>query len=340
MTNANRTKRAERAEAIHKAGSSCSQAVFMVFAEELGLPPEAAHRLSCGFGAGMGRMGNTCGALTGGVMALSLALGAEQSADQERKQKTYDVVGAFLEASGARHGSTDCRGLLGGLDLRKESDRARMKAEGLSAKVCDVVIRDAVDRVEALLVQAGKLRAPAAEIPAPGGNSTAVADTAVAAGAIADIAPAGPGDAKTLAEMRYAMFTDIFPDADFSARRDRLVSESERYFRKAAGSPLQINLVARIDGIPVGCACAVLTDLPPHAKREGTLQGYVHNVYVSPGFRGRGIARSLMGRIHTEAGRRGVARLSLHAAPLGRPVYLDLGYRSVERCMELDNPKE
>lgn len=325
MTNANRTKRAERAEAIHKAGSSCSQAVFMVFAEEFGLPPETAHRLSCGFGAGMGRMGNTCGALTGGVMALSLALGAERSEDQERKQKTYDVVGAFLEASGARHGSTDCRGLLGGLDLRKESDRARMKAEGLSAKICDVVIRDAVDRVEALLVQAGKLRAPAA---------TARTPTAV------DITHAGPGDARTLAEMRYAMFTDIFPDADFSARRDRLVSESERYFRKAAGSPLQINLVARIDGIPVGCACAVLTDLPPHAKREGTLQGYVHNVYVSPGFRGRGIARSLMGRIHTEAGRRGVARLSLHAAPLGRPVYLDLGYRSVERCMELDNPKE
>jgi anti-sigma regulatory factor (Ser/Thr protein kinase) len=46
--------RADRAIALHRGGSACSQAVFAVFAQELGLPPAPAHRLAGGFGAGMG----------------------------------------------------------------------------------------------------------------------------------------------------------------------------------------------------------------------------------------------------------------------------------------------
>jgi C_GCAxxG_C_C family probable redox protein len=142
--------RAERAVALHQSGSTCSQAVFTVFAKDLGMDEKTAHRLAAGFGGGVGRKGFICGALGGGVLAISLLYGAETGEDQEAKLKTYTVVAKFLDEMEKRHGSTQCRALLGGIDLWKEADQAKMKAEGLSAKVCNTIVADVVDYVEGL----------------------------------------------------------------------------------------------------------------------------------------------------------------------------------------------
>jgi hypothetical protein len=53
----------------------------------------------------------------------------------------------------ARHGSTQCRVLLGGADLWTEEGRAAVKAGGLSDKVCNRIVADAVDYVETVLFQ-------------------------------------------------------------------------------------------------------------------------------------------------------------------------------------------
>lgn len=140
----------ERALALHGAGSACSQAVFTVFAKDLGMDEKTAHRLAAGFGGGVGRKGLLCGALAGGVLAISALYGAETSEDQDAKMRTYAAVAKFLEAMEARHGSTQCKVLLGGLDLWKEQDRDRMKAEGLSEKVCNTLIADVVEYVEGI----------------------------------------------------------------------------------------------------------------------------------------------------------------------------------------------
>ena len=66
--------KAEYAIAMHTDGSSCSQAVFGVFAADLGLDTATAHKLSTGFGGGIGRMGLTCGVISGGVMAPTCGL--------------------------------------------------------------------------------------------------------------------------------------------------------------------------------------------------------------------------------------------------------------------------
>ena len=49
---------------------NCAQSVLMPFAEELGLTPEQANAISAHFGSGM-RVGATCGAATGALMALA-----------------------------------------------------------------------------------------------------------------------------------------------------------------------------------------------------------------------------------------------------------------------------
>ncbi|MCX7774523.1 MAG: C-GCAxxG-C-C family protein [Spirochaetaceae bacterium] len=145
--------RTERAVALHKAGSACSQAVFAVFAEDLGLPESVAHRIAGGFGGGMGRQGLTCGAVTGGIMALSLALGGSASVDQDRKLELYGITRTFMEHMADFKGSTACRNLLEGVDLWTQEGRDAMAARGLADSVCNPMIERAVREVERILAQ-------------------------------------------------------------------------------------------------------------------------------------------------------------------------------------------
>jgi len=140
--------RVEKALTIHKSGSSCSQAVFTAFASDLGLDEGIAHRLSGGLGGGMGRLGYSCGAISGGVLALSMIYGSENGADQDAKMKTYEEVCKLFSAMESSHGSSQCRVLLEGADLWNPEDRLAMKAKGLSDKVCNALIADVVRYVE------------------------------------------------------------------------------------------------------------------------------------------------------------------------------------------------
>ena len=65
---------------------NCAQAVLAAFGPDAGLPEEAACRITANFGSGM-KMGETCGAVTGGLMALGL-YGIEEGA----------TVGGFCRA--------------------------------------------------------------------------------------------------------------------------------------------------------------------------------------------------------------------------------------------------
>ncbi|MGB4585646.1 MAG: C-GCAxxG-C-C family protein [Rectinemataceae bacterium] len=145
--------RAEKAVALHNGGSSCSQAVFTVFADDFGLDEGLAHKLSTGLGGGIGRLGLSCGALTGGVLALSLAFGSATGADQDAKMKTYEVVSKFMADMEAKYHTTQCRVLLEGADLWTEAGRTEVKAKGLGEKVCNRMVAEAVDYVERATAQ-------------------------------------------------------------------------------------------------------------------------------------------------------------------------------------------
>lgn len=143
--------RSERAAALHASGSSCSQAVFTVFAEDFGLDPKTAHKLSTGLGAGFGRQQMTCGAVSGAALVLGLALGNEEGSDATAKEGTYEAVYAFIERIKADFGAADCRTLLEGLDLRDPAGRAAVKERGLSGTVCNPIIKRCVELLEEML---------------------------------------------------------------------------------------------------------------------------------------------------------------------------------------------
>lgn len=55
-----------------QSGMNCAQAVVTAYADRLKFDPDLAAGLSCGFGGGMGRLQQTCGALTGAFMVLGI----------------------------------------------------------------------------------------------------------------------------------------------------------------------------------------------------------------------------------------------------------------------------
>ena len=69
-------------------GFTCSSAVFSSFSEALGLHPETAKKISCGFGAGISKTGNICGAVSGAIMVIGLKFGKAKEGDEAATEKT------------------------------------------------------------------------------------------------------------------------------------------------------------------------------------------------------------------------------------------------------------
>jgi C_GCAxxG_C_C family probable redox protein len=140
----------EDAAACFEAGFSCSQAVLSAYAPQFGLDRESALKVSGAFGAGMGRMGETCGAVTGAFMVIGLKHGKTRAEDDEAKERAYRLVQEFADQFRARHGSIVCRELLG-CDLSIPEQRALAQEKKLTATLCPRFVHDAAEIVEQIL---------------------------------------------------------------------------------------------------------------------------------------------------------------------------------------------
>ena len=105
------SKQGDAAYAWFLKGYNCSQSVVAAFAPQLGLTEEMALRLSAGFGAGIGRMREVCGAFCGVVTVLSMVYA--DPADPKDKSRMYALVQEAAEQYRSRNGgSIICRELL------------------------------------------------------------------------------------------------------------------------------------------------------------------------------------------------------------------------------------
>lgn len=105
------SKQGDAAYAWFLKGYNCSQSVVAAFAPQLGLTEETALRLSAGFGAGIGRMREVCGAFCGVVTVLSMVYA--DPTDPKDKSRIYALVQQAAEQYRTRNGgSIICRELL------------------------------------------------------------------------------------------------------------------------------------------------------------------------------------------------------------------------------------
>jgi C_GCAxxG_C_C family probable redox protein len=119
--------RVAASEELFKSGFHCSQAVVAVFSEDFGLARDMALKVSCPFGGGMGGLGGTCGALTGGMMVVGLMYGSSVATDAAAKTKTRQKTRELIEAFKQAHGTCTCNELVG-------FDRSQLAGAELQAK--------------------------------------------------------------------------------------------------------------------------------------------------------------------------------------------------------------
>jgi len=103
--------------------------------------------LSCGLGAGMGRLGETCGAVTGAYLVIGLKYGKYLKQDNEAKEKTYQLIQEFARRFIERNKSTICRELLGVDLLYGDSQIASQQVK----LVCPKAVKDAAEILEDIL---------------------------------------------------------------------------------------------------------------------------------------------------------------------------------------------
>ena len=105
--------RSEEAKNNFLSGMNCAQAVLCAFADRCGLDRETALKLASGFGGGIARQREVCGAITGLCMAADLIRGPGEASDKAAKDEHYAFIRGLCDEFRNETGSIICRELLG-----------------------------------------------------------------------------------------------------------------------------------------------------------------------------------------------------------------------------------
>ena len=103
--------RAENAAKLFYEGYNCAQAVAVAFSDVTGLTAEQAAKMASGFGGGMGRMREVCGAVSGMLMVYSQLYGYE-APNPEAQKEVYGTVQELAGQFRDKVGSIICREIL------------------------------------------------------------------------------------------------------------------------------------------------------------------------------------------------------------------------------------
>ena len=141
------SERVQKTMAAFRGGLSCSQAMLTTYGAIYDFDHEDALRIARGFGGGMGRLSETCGAVSGAFMVMSLSF---TGTDKQTKEENYALMQEFSKRFKAEHGSLNC-GVLLGCDLNAAEGQAYFRENGLMQSHCELYVQHAAEILEELL---------------------------------------------------------------------------------------------------------------------------------------------------------------------------------------------
>ena len=127
---------AEKATELFTKGYNCAQAVFTAFCDVTGYDEKSALLISSSFGAGMGRMREVCGALSGMFMVAGVLYGSDDSNDSEAKKNHYARIQELASEFRAEHESIICKELLKNLSVTTSPAPDARTAEYYRTRPC------------------------------------------------------------------------------------------------------------------------------------------------------------------------------------------------------------
>jgi len=119
---------------------NCSQAVLLGFADRFQIQEDHALSIASGFGAGMGRLQKTCGAVSGAYMVIGLYAGTKSVNNAERKEMAYTKIQEFTKRFEEKKESTICGDLIK-CDLKTEEGKEYFEDNHLKERVCEKCIQ-------------------------------------------------------------------------------------------------------------------------------------------------------------------------------------------------------
>ena len=120
-------------------------------AAQQGIESDLIPAVATAFCSGLSETGGTCGALTGGILALSMARGRRSQGDS--RQALYENTRALIGGFEEKFAAARCPDLIH-IQLGTPEASAEYQARGLS-KQCEQYIRDVTERAAAMLQEEG-----------------------------------------------------------------------------------------------------------------------------------------------------------------------------------------
>lgn len=136
-----------REETINKAskyaiqGYLCSEAVLLAISDYLEIMNPIIPKIATGFGAGIGRTGEACGAFTGSIIALGMMFGRNEP-EETQSQKPYWYSIEFHRRFKKKFKHVRCPDLLC-LDIATSEGEKKYYERGLWETMCRELIKSA-----------------------------------------------------------------------------------------------------------------------------------------------------------------------------------------------------
>lgn len=140
------TSKVDQAVSCFKEGLNCAQAILSTYGQEFGIDKTIALKISAPFGAGMARMSETCGAVTGALMVLGL----KYAAGKDSKEKLFALENEFAEKFKLHNKSLNCTLLLN-CDLGTADGKKTFTEKCLLEKSCQKFVRDSAEILEEII---------------------------------------------------------------------------------------------------------------------------------------------------------------------------------------------
>ncbi len=142
--------RQQNAVMAFRMGFNCAQSVLISFKSITNLSDNDALAITSGFGGGMGKMQQVCGAVTGAYMVLGMYAATKFDDNSHRKAEANKLIqkftGEFLEI----HGTAICSTLIP-YSLNDDQDIEIIRKKALFEKVCEKCISDSVGILEEMM---------------------------------------------------------------------------------------------------------------------------------------------------------------------------------------------
>lgn len=143
--------RPDYAKELFEGGCNCCQAVFCAFLDETNLSKDDAMRLSAGFGGGMGRLREVCGAVSGMTMVLSNKFACTDPNNKTEKAALYALIQQAAAEFREENGSIVCRELLGLSEKSSAPTPEDRTKEYYKKRPCSELVRCAAEIAEKII---------------------------------------------------------------------------------------------------------------------------------------------------------------------------------------------